>query len=70
MKCKKITWLESSRDDLRSFPKTVRKRAGTQLRFVELGLEPTDWKPMASIGPGVRAKEINRDEFNTVANTG
>lgn len=28
--------------------------AGFQLDRVQRGLEPFDWKPMASIGPGVR----------------
>ena len=28
--------------------------AGFQLRRVQQGLEPNDWKPMATVGPGVR----------------
>ncbi len=29
-----------------------------ELRKVQLGLEPSDWKPMKSIGPGVRELRI------------
>jgi phage-related protein len=28
--------------------------AGFQLRRVQQGLEPNDWKPMPTVGPGVR----------------
>jgi len=42
----------SAREDLSAFPKTVRNRAGHELFMVQLGREPDDWKPMASVGPG------------------
>ena len=29
-------------------------QAGYELFLVQCGLEPTDWKPMSAIGPGVR----------------
>ena len=38
---------------LRGFPTEARREAGHQLYQVQLGLEPSDWKPMPSIGPGV-----------------
>jgi phage-related protein len=44
----------SALDDLRSFPLSVRRDAGHQLDHVQNGLEPDDWKPMSSIGQGVR----------------
>lgn len=43
----------SSRDDVRAFPEVVRGRIGHELFQVQLGLAPSDWKPMASVGPGV-----------------
>lgn len=58
MKYKKLNWIGSSLDDLKSFPETVRKQAGYQLSRVQLGLEPTDWKPMASVGLNVREIRI------------
>ncbi len=36
----------------------ARQDAGHQLDRVQHGLDPTDWKPMKSIGPGVREIRI------------
>lgn len=36
----------------------VRREAGHQLDRVQQGLEPDDWKPMPSVGPGVREIRI------------
>jgi Phage derived protein Gp49-like (DUF891) len=33
---------------------TDRARAGYELFLVQCGLEPTDWKPMSTVGAGVR----------------
>lgn len=32
----------------------MRRNCGYQLDRVQHGLDPDDWKPMASVGPGVR----------------
>lgn len=40
--------------------------AGYQLWLVQLGLEPNDWKPMASVGPGVREIRIHTDAEHRV----
>ena len=50
---KSIFWVGSSLDDIRAFPEDVRRLVGHSLHLVQQGLEPLDWKPMASIGPGV-----------------
>lgn len=55
---KPITFLGDSREALRSFPDAPRYRAGVELRAVQKGLEPDDWKPMKSVGPGVREIRI------------
>ena len=52
-------WLGSSRNDLKAFPRDARRVAGFQLRRVQQGLEPNDWKPMPSVGPGVREIRIH-----------
>lgn len=49
-------------DDLREFPKAARREAGHQLDQVQWGRNPDDWKPMGTIGPGVR--EIRIREAN------
>ena len=50
---KPITWIGGSKDDLLAFPPDVRRDAGHELDRVQRALEPLDWKPMSSIGPGV-----------------
>ena len=58
---KRLEFLGDSLEQLRDFPETVRKEAGVQLHKVQQGFEPSDWKPMTSVGPGVREIRI-RDE--------
>jgi phage-related protein len=50
-----------SRDDLKEFSPSARREAGYQLDLVQLGLKPSDWKPMHAIGRGVEEIRI-RDE--------
>lgn len=51
---KRIFFLADTLDEIRSFPLDVRKDIGTELRRVQSGVEPMDWKPLKSIGAGVR----------------
>ena len=46
---------------LRQFPKPARRELGYQLEQVQGGRDPDDWRPMTSIGPGVREIRV-RDE--------
>jgi phage-related protein len=55
---KLIQWLGSSRADVRAFPDDARIDAGWQLELVQRGLDPDDWKPMPTIGDGVREIRI------------
>ena len=55
---KPLAWLGSALDDLKAFPDDARQRAGFQLYRLQQGLEPTDWKPMPSVGAGVREIRI------------
>jgi phage-related protein len=50
---KPLVWLGSSLDALRAFPDDARQASGFQLRRVQQGLQPTDGKPMPTVGPGV-----------------
>lgn len=58
MAVKQLLFVGSSLDDLRDFPDEARRAAGFELRAVQNGLEPGDWKPMQSVGPGVREIRI------------
>jgi len=40
----------------------VRKEAGSQIRRVQYGDEPDDWKPMPAIGVGVNEIRIRDDD--------
>ena len=51
---KRIVFLADTLDQIRSFPFDVRKDVGTELRRVQKGVEPMDWKPMKTVGVGVR----------------
>ena len=56
---KPLRWVGSSLEDLRAFPEIARREAGYQLRRLQSGLLPDDWKPMASVGPGVAEIRIH-----------
>ena len=56
---KPLNFVGSSLDDLRNFPDEARKAAGFDLYAVQCGLEPRDWKPMPSIGGGVKEIRIH-----------
>ena len=60
---KDAVFLGSSLDDLRAFPKSTQKKLGYQINRVQAGLSPNDWKPMLSVGTGVREIRV-RDEGN------
>ena len=55
---KPILWAGSALADLQRFPDNARRRAGYQLRRIQEGLEPGDWKPMPLVGAGVREIRI------------
>ena len=45
-------------ESLRRFPESARQDAGFQLDKVQRGRDPDDWKPMRSIGSGVKEIRI------------
>lgn len=51
---KPVEFRGSSLDDLRAFPLLARREAGHQLDQVQNGQEPDDWKPMNTVGQGVK----------------
>jgi phage-related protein len=55
---KPVEFLGDALARLRDFPASVRRAAGYQLDRVQRGLEPDDWKPMPTIGAGVRELRI------------
>ena len=58
---KPLDFLGDSLDVLRAFPDGARRAAGFQLDRLQRGLEPLDWKPMMSIGPGVQEIRVREE---------
>ena len=56
---KPLKFVGSSLDDLRDFPEDARRIAGFELHAVQNGLEPRDWKPVQSVGQGVKEIRIH-----------
>ena len=56
---KPLYFVGSALEDLRTFPRAPRREAGYQLDRVQFGLDPSDWKPMPTIGRGVREIRIH-----------
>jgi phage-related protein len=46
---------------IREFPALAKREAGYQLDRVQHGLDPIDWKPMKSVGQGVREIRIQHE---------
>lgn len=55
---KPVEFRGSSLDDLRGFPLDAKRAAGHQLDQVQNGQEPDDWKPMNTVGQGVKEIRI------------
>jgi len=49
---KAVRFVGSSRADLAAFPKDARTRAGYELFSVQVGRDPDNWKPIATVGSG------------------
>jgi phage-related protein len=56
---KVLRFTGSSLDDLRNFPDEARRAAGFELRAIQNGFEPSDWKPMQAVGRGVNEIRIH-----------
>jgi len=55
---KAVIWLGDSLVRVRSFSPEARWRAGQQLKRVQLGALPINWKPMPGIGLGVNELRV------------
>jgi phage-related protein len=57
---KDVRFVGSSLNDLKDFPASARREAGFELSNVQSGLQPSDWKPMSTVGAGageIRVKD-------------
>jgi phage-related protein len=64
---KPIVWCGDSLRKIRNFPEDARRESGHQLNRVQQGREPKDWKPMSTVGSGVREIRIHHEgEFRVL----
>lgn len=64
---KPVVWTGDSRKRVRDFSDVARNRAGFELWEVQQGNDPSDWKPMPSVGPGVREIRVHAEgEFRVL----
>jgi phage-related protein len=65
MNKKPIHWQGSALHDIKNddiFTLDARKEAGHQLHQVQQGLDPDDWKPFDTVGPGTKEIRINLND--------
>jgi phage-related protein len=64
---KPLVWLGSSHDDIREFPEEARQEAGFELYQIQQGHEPSDWKPVLTVGAGVKEVRVHgRNEYRVM----
>lgn len=65
---KSIIFLGDSLQNIRSFPEDARQDMGRQLLLVQRGDLPCDWKPMKTVGKGVKEirVRVQAGAFRTV----
>jgi len=54
-----IIFMGDSRECIRDFPEAARCTMGRQLLRVQQGLDPLDWKPVKTVGAGVREVRVH-----------
>ena len=57
---KPVTFLGDSLSIIRDWRVSIRTEAGHQLKKVQNGHDPDNWKPMKTVGPGVREIRIRQ----------
>jgi phage-related protein len=68
MALKRVTFHGDSLDRLRDFPEDARREAGHELYQVQNGRDPSNWKPMSTIGAGVREIRIREGMSRSLLN--
>lgn len=66
---KSLRFVDSSQKDLRAMPAAVRHALGIELMAIQCGLEPSDFKPIPSVGKGayeIRYRDSVHGAFRVV----
>jgi phage-related protein len=59
---KPIEWIGAAKKDLMDFPDDARRQVGFELRSIQQGDFPSDFKPMSTVGKGVEEIRIRTDD--------
>lgn len=59
---KPVEFRGNTLDVLRAFPNSPRRECGFQIDRVQRGLDPADWKPLNTVGPGVSEIRVSDAE--------
>jgi len=59
---KEIDFVGNSLDAIKDFPPKAKRQVGHELDRVQRGQEPGDWKPMKSVGAGVREIRVKDEQ--------
>lgn len=62
---KPVEFCGSALADLKRFPEKARREAGRQLRRVQHGLDPHDWKPVTAL-PNTGIRTVKTQQFDSV----
>jgi phage-related protein len=63
---KPLRWVGAARKEVQALPDEARTVAGRDLRRVQRGKVPMDWKPMERVGPGASEIRVRTSEGGTV----
>lgn len=58
---KAMHFVGTARKDLAAFPESARRRTGYELFMVQVGREPSDFKPLPSVGQGAYEIRVQDD---------
>ena len=57
-----MEWEGTSKSDISDFPRDAKEDAGHQLHLVQKGDDPVDWKPMGTVGQGVKEIRVRAED--------
>ncbi len=63
---KDLVWLGDSDKVVGRFSEKGRQRADYQIQRLQRGFDPTDWRPVREVGPGVREIRIRAETWYRV----
>ncbi len=63
---KPVRFMSATLRSIKEFPQLARTLAGRELRLIQQGAMPEDWKPMPSVGPGAIEIRIHQPHQHRV----